>query len=146
MPDALPRKPPSVRTIARVMSSWRERLSGADSKLVAVVGEAVPALRDASALLERFQNMLRSKQKTVLDTWLADAAASPLAAFAKGIGADRDAVAAAITEPRSNGQTEAQITKLPKRQMYGRASLDLRKRVVTALLPPARCMCWVGSR
>jgi transposase len=34
---------------------------------------------------------------------------------------------AAIIEPWSNGQTEGQITKLKlvKRQMYGRANLDL---------------------
>jgi transposase len=40
---------------------------------------------------------------------------------------DQQAVAAAITEPWSNGQTEGQRTKLKlvKRQMYGRAKLDL---------------------
>ena len=37
------------------------------------------------------------------------------------------AVLAALTQPWSNGQTEGQITrlKLVKRQMYGRAKLDL---------------------
>jgi transposase len=37
------------------------------------------------------------------------------------------AVRAAMTLPRSNGQTEGQITKLKlvKRQMYGRAKIDL---------------------
>ena len=36
-------------------------------------------------------------------------------------------LAAALDEPWSNGQTEGQITKLKlvKRQMYGRARLDL---------------------
>jgi transposase len=53
--------------------------------------------------------------------------ASPLASFAAGIRADRDAAAAAIVEPWSNGQTEGQITKLKlvKRMMYGRGKLDL---------------------
>jgi len=38
-------------------------------------------------------------------------------------------VAATMTQPWSNGQTEGQITKLKlvKRQMYGRAKLDLLK-------------------
>lgn len=43
------------------------------------------------------------------------------------VSKDRAAVAAAITNIWSNGQTEGQITtlKLIKRQMYGRAKLDL---------------------
>ena len=50
-----------------------------------------------------------------------------LSAFGKGIKTDIAAVKAALTEPWSNGQTEGQITKLKlvKRQMYGRAGLDL---------------------
>jgi transposase len=50
-----------------------------------------------------------------------------LGSFAKGLQADEKAVAAALVEPWSNGQTEGQITKLKlvKRQMYGRAKLDL---------------------
>ena len=51
----------------------------------------------------------------------------------KGIVSDLAAVRAALTEPWSNGQTEGQITKLKlvKRQMYGRARLDLlRARII----------------
>jgi len=60
-------------------------------------------------------------------------AASPLSSFAKGIIADRDAVKAAIIHSWSNGQTEGQITKLKlvKRQMYGRAKIDLLEARVT---------------
>jgi hypothetical protein len=63
-----------------------------------------------------------------LGTWIGDALQSPLASFTTGIRADRKAVAAAIVEPWSNGQTEGRITKLKavKRQMFGRAKLDLR--------------------
>jgi len=44
-----------------------------------------------------------------------------------GVVKDRTAVSAAITLPRSNGQTEGQITKLKlvKRQIYGRGKIDL---------------------
>jgi transposase len=57
----------------------------------------------------------------------ADASTSLFASFANGIKRDKAAVYPAITEPWSNGQTEGQITKLKlvKRQMYGRAKLDL---------------------
>jgi hypothetical protein len=49
--------------------------------------------------------------------------ASALSSFATGIASDRDAVRAALTQPWSNGQTTK--LKLVKRQMYGRANLDL---------------------
>ena len=47
--------------------------------------------------------------------------------FANGLRADEPAVSAALAEPWSNGPTEGHITKLKlvKRQMYGRAKLDL---------------------
>jgi transposase len=70
-----------------------------------------------------------------LDEWLADAKLGLMASFAAGIARDHAAVKAALTAPRSNGQTEGQNTKLKllKRQMYGRASLDLlRARLVGA--------------
>jgi transposase len=71
--------------------------------------------------------MIRSKVGSGLEVWIKDAASSLMASFARGIAADQRAVAAAIVEPWSNGQTEGQITKLKmiKRQMYGRANLDL---------------------
>ena len=71
-----------------------------------------------------------------LPTWIIDAANSALASFGKGIVTDCGAVVAAMTQPWSNGQTEGQITKLKlvKRQMYGRAKLDLLR---ARLLGPA---------
>ena len=50
--------------------------------------------------------------------------------FAKRLSADNDAVRAAVTLDWSNGQTEGQINRLKtiKRQMYGRAGLDLLSR------------------
>jgi transposase len=50
-----------------------------------------------------------------------------LASFAKGITKDKAAVRAAMTEPWSNGQTEGHVNRLKvlKRQMYGRAKIDL---------------------
>lgn len=75
--------------------------------------------------MERFHWMLRAGEADALTPWLADTGDSLLASFGKGIRADLDAVRGALTE--SNGQTEGQITKLKfvKRQMDGRARLDL---------------------
>lgn len=71
--------------------------------------------------------MLRTRDVDALSPWIADTEGSLLAAFGRGIGADFAAVEAALHESWSNGQTEGQITKLKlvKRQMYGRANLDL---------------------
>lgn len=58
---------------------------------------------------------------------IAAAKESALSSFATGIASDRSAVRAALVQPWSNGQTEGQITrsKCVKRQMYGRAKIDL---------------------
>ena len=89
--------------------------------------EEVPLLVSARELVERFHRMVRDRDPTALPVRIIDAAGSVLASFGKGIVADRGAVAAAMTQPWSNDQTEGQITKLKlvKRQMYGRAKLDL---------------------
>ena len=71
--------------------------------------------------------MVRKKADGGLDPWIGDALQSLVDSFVRGIVKDGAAVRAAITSPWSNGQTEGQITKLKlvKRQMYGRAKLDL---------------------
>lgn len=71
--------------------------------------------------------MIRSKTARKLDEWLEAAKNSLVGSFAGGVAKDLDAVRSAILSPWSNGQTEGQITrlKLIKRQMYGRAKLDL---------------------
>ena len=71
--------------------------------------------------------MIRQRDASLLDAWFDDASSGPLPSFARGPRNDLRAVRAALSLPRSNGQTEGQITrlKLVKRQMYGRAKLDL---------------------
>ncbi len=56
-----------------------------------------------------------------------DSTIRQLQSFAKRLGDDYAAVRAAVTLAWSNGQTEGQVNRLKiiKRQMYGRANLDL---------------------
>ena len=117
---------PSARTLARLMTTARDHLGTADTVMVAAIEAGVPALIEARGLLDRFHAMVRRKTP-YLDGWITDAASSLLASFAAGVSRDKAAITAAITSPWSNGQTEGQITKLKlvKRQMYGRAKLDL---------------------
>ncbi len=108
---------------------WR-RLQGhgfKGSSRVVAVEAAVPSLAAARSLVDRFGIMIRTKTATELDSWIEQARASLVAPLARGVAKDKAAARAAMTEPWSNGQTEGQINrlKLIKRQMYGRAKLDL---------------------
>lgn len=133
---AAARKIPSARMINHLMTTRRDHLARPDAIIVAAVENAVPRLAAARDLTERFHEMLRARAPDALPSWIQDAAGSLLGSFGKGIAADRTAVGAALTQPWSNGQTEGQITrlKLVKRQMYGRAKLDLLR---ARLLAPA---------
>ncbi|WP_210253018.1 transposase, partial [Beijerinckia sp. L45] len=127
---------PSARVIARLMSVMRDALSKSDATMMAAIEAGVPSLVMARDLLLRFQAIVRSRTIGNLQAWIDAARDSLMSSFAVGLAADQVAVAAALTEPWSNGQTEGQITKLKlvKRQMYGRANLDLlRARLVGEL-------------
>ena len=121
------RKVPASRTLARLMTMARQHLSRADSVIVAAIEAGVPGLADARCLVDRFRAMIRTKAADGLEAWIEQAQTSLIAPLARGIARDLAAVRAAITEPWSNGQTEGQINRLKmiKRQMYGRAKLDL---------------------
>jgi transposase len=109
------------------MTMARDHLSKADTITVAALEAGVPALTEARKLVDRFHAMIRQKADADLEPWINAASASLIASFANGIAKDAAAVRAAITTTWSNGQTEGQITKLKmvKRQMYGRAKIDL---------------------
>lgn len=118
---------PSSRTIARLMTVARDRLSRAETVTVTTIETAVPQLVEAREIVVAFQAMIRRKSLADLEPWLERARMSLVASFANGVTKDQAAVAAAITSGWSNGQTEGQITKLKlvKRQMYGRGKIDL---------------------
>jgi transposase len=81
--------------------------------------------------------MLVHRQGEDLNAWLAavDADDHPeLRSFAAGVRRDYEAVRDGLTLPHSSGPVEGHATvKMLKRQMYGRANHDLRrKRVLLA--------------
>jgi transposase len=120
-------KVPSARTIARLMTTARDHMSKADTVIIAAIEAGVPTLVAARTLTDRFHMMVRKRTEADLVPWIAAARQSLIASFATGITKDIAAVRAALVQPWSNGQTEGQITKLKlvKRQMYGRAKIDL---------------------
>lgn len=74
--------------------------------------------------------LVRRRDLDGFNRWLHEAracAVPDLQRFAAGLEADLPAVRAAFSSPWSSGQVEGQINRLKylKRQMYGRAKLDL---------------------
>ena len=89
-------------------------------------------------LADEFLELLRKRQTDAFDDWLMKAVSctiKPLQTFAKGLFDDYAAVKASMMVEVSNGPVEGLNNKLKmlKRQMYGRASLELlEKRFVMA--------------
>ena len=113
--------------LARLMTSARDHMSKADTVTIAAIEAGVPTLVAARTLTDRFHAMIRNRKEADLVPWIAAASDSLIGSFASGVTNDIAAVHAALVQPWSNGQTEGQITKLKlvKRQMYGRAKIDL---------------------
>ena len=88
---------------------------------------------EAIDLAQDFATLLRQRQPTQLDPWLKRATTSAVDAvrrFATGLYEDYQAVKAGVTLPWSTGPVEGHINhlKMLKRQMFGRARLDLLSR------------------
>jgi transposase len=89
-----------------------------------------PAVTEAITLGQDFACLLRSRSAERLEKWLTQAAQSALPPFhrlAKSFRRDLEAIKAGLTLPWSTGPVEGHINrlKLVKRQMFGRAKLDL---------------------
>ena len=94
-----------------------------------------PTLVGAAKLAKQFGAMVEDRATGMLDDWLAAARDSELASFTQGLERDHAAVRAALTERWSTSPVEGPINKLKaaKRQMFGRAKLDLlRTRLLAA--------------
>ncbi|RAH95920.1 ISL3 family transposase [Acuticoccus sediminis] len=124
---SVPLRCPGSRTLARLLTLARDKLTRAEAIIVATVTREAPEIIAARETVDAFHRLIRSRDANGLEPWIRAAFVSPIASFARGIAADRAAVAAAIALVWSNGQTEGNICKLKtlKRQMGGRANLDL---------------------
>ena len=89
-----------------------------------------PELQEALTLARDYLRLVRERLAEEFDGWLERARTSSVLAFrrfAKSLRRDYEAVKAALTYRWSTGPVEGHINKLKmlKRQMYGRAKLDL---------------------
>jgi len=126
---------PSSRRAYAWLIGWNEgktaeKKSTDQRRFVETLGRIEPEVAVAGSLARHFLGLIRRRDVGGFDHWLvkaSDCAAPELRAFAAGIKADLSAVRAAFTSQWSSGQVEGQVNRLKylKRQMYGRAKLDL---------------------
>jgi transposase len=116
--------------VARLLLRPQEDLGETDATYWEAVCRLAPKLALASMLSSQFVQIVRERKCKELAPWLHEAKTCPLEAFrrfARGLEKEYAALSAALSEPWSTGQVEGHITrlKLLKRQMYGRANIDL---------------------
>jgi len=135
------RSTPTTRTPRQTM--WLllrdpEGLQETDAAYRQALLRLAPSLENFSTLGREFLQMIKKRESAAFLPWLARAKECPseeMRRFALGLENEAAAALGALTEPWSTGPVEGQITrlKLLKRQMYGRANIDLlRLRVLHA--------------
>jgi hypothetical protein len=136
---AAPKAPPSkllVSQAAFLLGKPAEKLDEDEKKIVQHLCQTSNQINTAHELAQSFQKMLRERIADEFENWLGAAEHSSVPGmknFAAGLKRDYQAVKMALSQPWSNGQVEGQVNrlKLIKRQMQGRAKLDLlRQRVI----------------
>jgi transposase len=94
-------------------------------------------LAETEAEYRQFAEMIRELRSDCLQQWMDAVQADDLPAlhsFVAGLGRDQDAVVAGLTLRWSSGPVEGHVNRLKmlKRQMFGRANLNLLRRRVLA--------------
>ncbi len=129
-------KPPSVREVTSWIMTNPEHLHDKDADKLHRLRERDSDLDRLTGHVRTFAAMLTGRHGDRLDGWITTVeqdGLAPLASFARNLRRDIDAVRNGLTLPHSSGAVEGNINRLKmiKRQMFGRASLDLlRKRVL----------------
>jgi len=121
---------PSARQVAFLFLRRPDDRTAEEISYLTVLCEQDEELARAATLTHAFLQMVRQRDEACLDPWIAAASESGIPAlcrFAHGVREDRAAVQAGLTLPYSNGQLEGHVNRLKviKRQMYGRANVDL---------------------
>ena len=107
-----------------------QKLTSRQQQQIEQICQGSEELRTAYLLSQAFVTLLKERQADALDSWLKQAKEShitELGSFVNGIHRDYAAVRAACSLPWSNGIVEGHVNRLKflKRQMFGRAHLDL---------------------
>ena len=134
-PDPAPAVP-KARQITRWLLSHPEHLQPDEQAQLAAIRGRCPHIDALTGHITSFAEMMTGRTgDRDLESWLAGVEADDgqpkLHSFATGIRHDQQAVTNGLTLPYSSGKVEGAVTKMLKRQMYGRATFALlRTRVI----------------
>ncbi len=124
------KRPPPLRSFAWYVLKRPELLREEEEQLLTKIQLGHPDVEKAIQIAQDFAVMVRQQKQDYLDKWLNQAINSGLKVmrnFALTLRQDYAAAKAALSLHWSNGPTEGHVNRLKclKRQMYGRAKLDL---------------------
>ena len=124
--------PLTPRRVAYLMVLKAENREPEDTELLEQLRQQHPDLATAMELADEFLQVLRQQQAEAFDDWLMKALGNslqPFQSFARGLFDDYAAVKASLSTTVCNGNGPVEglnnRLKMLKRQMYGRAGLDL---------------------
>lgn len=129
---------PSPRQATWWLLQATEKLTAEEAAYVQMLVQIQPEFAQTQTLAQEFQRLVQQRAEKDFDAWrqqVRESGVPEFASFAASLMTDEAAVRQALKSEWSNGQTEGQINRLKmlKRQMYGRANLDLlRLRVLYA--------------
>jgi transposase len=120
----------SSRSASFLMILPPEKLTVVQRQQLEHLCQASSDLHTVYLFSQEFVTMLKERQAKSLQGWLKrvkESHVAELTSFANGISRDYAAVYAACSRSESNGITEGHVNRLKflKRQMFGRAHLDL---------------------
>lgn len=120
-------KRPTPRQTSALLIGFYKDPSPTQQSFVENLCAFCPDLAASAAVGREFYRMVRKRDLPAWEAWQTMAEKSPLHNFAAQLKHDEAAVRAALSLPWSTGPVEGHIhrLKLIKRQMYGRAKLDL---------------------
>ncbi|MGW3473791.1 transposase [Saccharopolyspora sp. NPDC000995] len=121
---------PKVRQITGWLLRRPEDLDTDETRKLAEIRSRCPHLNRLADHVKDFAKMMTNREGGKLESWLSKVEREDqidLHSFAIGLGRDQDAVTAGLTLPYSSGKVEGNVNRLKalKRQVYGRAKLDL---------------------
>ncbi|MBV7706519.1 ISL3 family transposase [Nocardia nova] len=131
-----PPKPPTVRRATSWLMTDPVGLAPDQQRQLDAILTASPELATLAGHIRRFADMMRHRCGSDLETWMkaVDADDHPaLHSFVRGLRRDQDAATAGLSMEWNSGAVEGHVNriKMIKRQMFGRANLDLlRKRIL----------------